>query len=94
VNSWGASWRHRRVRRDGGRGGDEASLAEARATLQALKGRAERAELEALLSGEADANDAYLEIKSGRGRDRVLRLGGMLMRMYTRWATAHGYRWK
>jgi peptide chain release factor 2 len=71
--------------------GDEDSLAEARATLQALKGRAARAELEALLSGEADGNDAYLEIKSGAGGTESCDWAGMLMRMYTRWATAHGY---
>src|ERR1700756_5161107 len=42
--------------------GDEASLEEARAQLRSLKERAARAELEALLSGEADGNDAYVEI--------------------------------
>ena len=46
--------------------GDEASLDEARAQLKAIKERAGRAELEALLSGEADGNDAYVEIKIGR----------------------------
>ena len=47
--------------------GDEASLEEARAELAKVKERAARAELEALLSGEADGNDCYVEINSGAG---------------------------
>ncbi len=47
--------------------GDEATLEEARGALKAVKDRAARAELEALLSGEADGNDAYLEVNSGAG---------------------------
>jgi peptide chain release factor 2 len=70
--------------------GDEASLDEARAQLKGLKDRAGRAELEALLSGEADGNDAYLEINSGAGGTESCDWAGMLLRMYTRWATAHG----
>jgi len=71
--------------------GDEASLEEAREALRSLKARAARAELEALLSGEADGNDAYLEIKSGAGGTESQDWAGMLLRMYTRWARAHGY---
>ena len=70
---------------------DEASLEEARATLRALKEKAARAELEALLSGEADGNDAYLEVNSGAGGTESNDWAGMLLRMYTRWANAHGY---
>ena len=70
--------------------GDEASLDDARAQLKALKDRAARAELEALLSGEADGNDAYLEINSGAGGTESCDWAGMLLRMYTRWASAHG----
>ena len=69
--------------------GDEASLDEARAQLAAIKEQAARAELEALLSGEADCNDAYLEINSGAGGTESNDWAGMLLRMYTRWATAH-----
>lgn len=69
--------------------GDEASLDEARAQLAAIKEQAARAELEALLSGEADSNDAYLEINSGAGGTESNDWAGMLLRMYTRWATAH-----
>ena len=71
--------------------GDEASLEEARGALRGLKERAARAELEALLSGEADGNDAYLEIKAGAGGTESCDWAGMLMRMYSRWARAHGY---
>src|ERR1700760_3974665 len=70
--------------------GDEASLEEARQQLKAIKERAGRAELEALLSGEADGNDAYLEINSGAGGTESCDWAGMLLRMYTRWANAHG----
>ncbi|HYC73856.1 peptide chain release factor 2 [Brevundimonas sp.] len=71
--------------------GDEATLEEARAQLKAIKERAARAELEALLSGEADANDAYLEVNSGAGGTESNDWAGMLLRMYSRWARAHGY---
>jgi len=70
--------------------GDEASLEEARLQLRAIKERAGRAELEALLSGEADGNDAFVEINSGAGGTESNDWAGMLLRMYTRWAHAHG----
>jgi peptide chain release factor 2 len=70
--------------------GDQASLDDAAAQLRAIKDRAARAELEALLSGEADANDAYIEINSGAGGTESCDWAGMLLRMYTRWASAHG----
>jgi peptide chain release factor 2 len=70
--------------------GDEASLEDARAQLALLKDLTARAELEALLSGEADANDAYLEINSGAGGTESADWANMLARMYTRWASAHG----
>lgn len=69
---------------------DEASLEDARAQLKAIRERAARAELEALLSGEADGNDAYLEINSGAGGTESADWASMLLRMYTRWAGAHG----
>jgi len=70
--------------------GDQAMLDEVSSQLSALKERAGRAELEALLSGEADGNDAYLEINSGAGGTESNDWAGMLLRMYTRWAGAHG----
>jgi peptide chain release factor 2 len=71
--------------------GDEASLEDARAQLKEIKARAAKAELEALLSGEADGNDAYVEINSGAGGTESCDWANMLLRMYSRWATAHGY---
>lgn len=70
--------------------GDEASLEEARGQLKAIRERAARAELEALLSGEADGNDAFMEINSGAGGTESNDWAGMLLRMYSRWANAHG----
>jgi peptide chain release factor 2 len=69
---------------------DDASLEEARGQLKAIRERAARAELEALLSGEADGNDAFLEVNSGAGGTESCDWAGMLLRMYTRWANAHG----
>ena len=70
--------------------GDEGSLEESRQMLKGLKERAARAELEALLSGEADGNDAFVEINSGAGGTESCDWAGMLLRMYTRWAQQHG----
>ncbi len=69
--------------------GDQSALDEASATLAALKARAARAELEALLSGEADGNDAYIEVNAGAGGTESNDWANMLLRMYTRWANAH-----
>ena len=69
---------------------DETSLDEARLQLKSLRDRAARAELEALLSGEADGNDAFVEINSGAGGTESCDWAGMLLRMYTRWAQQHG----
>jgi peptide chain release factor 2 len=70
--------------------GDEASFQEAIAELRRLKDQAARAELEALLSGEADGNDCYVEINAGAGGTESQDWAEMLERMYSRWANAHG----
>jgi peptide chain release factor 2 len=70
--------------------GDQASLDEAAAELARLKDQAARAELEALLSGEADGNDCYVEINAGAGGTESQDWAEMLERMYVRWANAHG----
>lgn len=54
--------------------------------LGKLEEQVSRAELEALLSGEADANDAYLEIHAGSGGTEAQDWAEMLLRMYVRWA--------
>ena len=71
--------------------GDDDVVSEAEATLKALKDRAAQAELEALLSGEADGNDTFLEINSGAGGTESCDWASMLARMYVRWAEQHGY---
>ena len=70
--------------------GDEASLDDVSSQLALLKDLAARAELEALLSGEADANDCFMEINAGAGGTESNDWANMLLRMYTRWAQAHG----
>ena len=61
--------------------------------LKALAERAERDKVSsALLSGEADANDTYLEINAGAGGTESQDWAEMLPRMYTRWAEQHGYK--
>jgi peptide chain release factor 2 len=70
--------------------GDEALVDDAVASLAALAERAERDKVKALLAGEADANDTYVEINSGAGGTESNDWAGMLQRMYTRWAERHG----
>ena len=71
---------------------DEGVIAEAESALKALKKDVARQELEALLSGEADANDSYLEVHAGAGGTESQDWAQMLLRMYTRWAEQHGYK--
>ena len=71
--------------------GDEDLYAEALSALQAVKARAGKAEIQALLSGEADANDSYLEIHPGAGGTEAQDWAAMLARMYTKWAQSSGY---
>jgi peptide chain release factor 2 len=66
--------------------GDEATEGEGLAALKTLKAEGERRQLEALLSGEADANDTYLEVHSGAGGTESCDWARMLLRMYMRWA--------
>ncbi|MGC9271201.1 peptide chain release factor 2 [Acidiphilium sp.] len=72
--------------------GDQAMVAEAEAALTRIAQEAKRREIESLLSGEADANDAYMEINAGAGGTEAQDWAEMLMRMYTRWAEQHGYK--
>jgi len=66
--------------------GDAATENEGLAQLRALKSEGERRELEALLSGEADGNDSYIEIHAGAGGTESCDWARMLLRMYARWA--------
>jgi len=71
--------------------GDGEVVAEAEAALAALEKTAAEKELEALLDGEADGNDTFLEINSGAGGTESCDWAAMLARMYVRWAEKKGY---
>jgi peptide chain release factor 2 len=72
---------------------DDANVvAEAETVLKALRTEAARRELEALLSGEADRLDTFLEVHAGAGGTESQDWASMLLRMYARWAEAHGYK--
>ncbi|NOG71912.1 peptide chain release factor 2 [Roseicella sp. DB1501] len=71
---------------------DSATADAAVADLKALAAEAKRREIESLLSGEADANDAYLEVNAGAGGTEAQDWAEMLLRMYQRWAEQHGYK--
>ncbi len=70
---------------------DAETLEEVSRELEALAAKVERLELESLLSGEADRNDAYLQVNAGAGGTESQDWAEMLLRMYVRWAEAHGY---
>jgi peptide chain release factor 2 len=71
---------------------DDATVAEGLATLAALAARSDADKIQALLAGEADANDAYLEVHAGAGGTESQDWAEMLQRMYARWAERHGYK--
>ncbi len=71
---------------------DTSMVSDAMASLRALADDAKRREIESLLSGEADANDAYLEVNAGAGGTEAQDWAEMLMRMYTRWAEQHTHK--
>ena len=71
---------------------DQKVIAEAEEALRKLKADVARREMEALLSGEADPNDSYLEVHAGAGGTESQDWAGMLLRMYTRWAADHDYK--
>ncbi len=71
---------------------DEEVITEAEEALTALAKKAAAKELEALLDGEADSNDTFLEINSGAGGTESCDWASMLARMYVRWAEKRGYK--
>lgn len=72
--------------------GDADIVAEAEVTIARLAKDASRRQIETLLSGEADANDTYLEIHAGAGGTESQDWAAMLFRMYSRWAERAGYK--
>ncbi len=72
--------------------GDEEIVSEAEQALSSLRQQAEKSQLTSLLSGEADGNDAFLEVHAGSGGTEAQDWAEMLLRMYVRWAEQHGYK--
>jgi peptide chain release factor 2 len=72
--------------------GDDSMEADAVASLAELAARSERDKVAALLAGEADANDTYIEVNAGAGGTESQDWAEMLQRMYTRWAERRGYK--
>jgi len=72
--------------------GDEGIITDAEAAIASAKAKAQKAELKTLLSGEADKNNCFLEVHAGAGGTEAQDWAEMLMRMYVRWAEAHGYK--
>ncbi|WP_139202501.1 peptide chain release factor 2 [Phyllobacterium sp. YR620] len=70
--------------------GDASIVAEAETAIRAIKQDVDRRQIDTLLSGEADANDCYLEVHSGAGGTESQDWANMLLRMYTRWAERKG----
>jgi len=72
--------------------GDETVVTDAEDQLKGLKTELARRQVEAMLSGEADANDAYVEVHAGAGGTESQDWANMLLRMYVRWAERAGYK--
>ncbi len=72
--------------------GDQKTIDEAENALKSLGAETARRQLEALLSGEADVNDAYVEVHAGAGGTESQDWASMLMRMYVRWAEQHRFK--
>lgn len=71
---------------------DDSVVDEAQASLARLLDELLKLKVESLLSGEVDGNDTYLEVHAGAGGTESQDWALMLLRMYTRWAEAHGYK--
>ena len=71
---------------------DESVINDVIEQLENLRSEVKHGELEALLSGEVDSNDAYLEVHAGSGGTEAQDWAEMLVRMYSRWAEAHQYK--
>ncbi len=70
--------------------GDKDVVAEAEQVLEAMKVEVERRQLESLLSGEVDGNDAFLQVNAGAGGTEAQDWAKMILRMYARWAESRG----
>jgi len=70
--------------------GDQSVVTEAEASIRAMAGEIKTRQVQTMLSGEADANDSYLEVHAGAGGTESQDWANMLLRMYTRWAERRG----
>ncbi len=71
---------------------DNAIIIEAETAISAMQVKAAKRQIESLLSGEADANNCFLGVQAGAGGTESQDWAAMLLRMYSRWANAHGYK--
>jgi peptide chain release factor 2 len=71
--------------------GDESLINEAHSALEKIRDEARKRQIESLLSGEADGNDAYLQVNAGAGGTEAQDWAQILLRMYTRWAGQRGF---
>lgn len=71
---------------------DSGMIEDVHQTLENLAGETQKKQLQALLSGEADGNDAYLEVNAGAGGTEAMDWTQMLLRMYLRWAERRGFK--
>jgi peptide chain release factor 2 len=72
--------------------GDAGVVKEAETAIYDMQKNAAQWELESLLSGEADGNDAFIEVNAGAGGTESQDWAEMIFRMYSRWAEQHGYK--
>ncbi|MBD9371904.1 peptide chain release factor 2 [Rhizobium sp. ARZ01] len=72
--------------------GDADIVKDAENALKELRAESNRRQVEAMLSGEADSNDTYVEVHSGAGGTESQDWANMLLRMYTRWAERQGFK--
>jgi peptide chain release factor 2 len=72
--------------------GDQEIIQVAEESLKSMLAEVNRRQVEAMLSGEADGNDTYLEVHSGAGGTESQDWANMLLRMYTRWAERQGFK--
>lgn len=74
--------------------GDSDVVKETEAALEQLRVVADRKRLESLLSGEADSNDAYLQVNAGAGGTEAQDWAEMILRMYMRWSDSRGFKYE
>ncbi|MCO5147191.1 MAG: peptide chain release factor 2 [Aquamicrobium sp.] len=72
--------------------GDQSVVSDAESAIRSLRGEVKARQIETLLSGEADANDTYLEVHAGAGGTESQDWANMLLRMYVRWAERRGFK--